>query len=902
MRRRLITRSTVARSVTGLTIAVTSLVFAMPSSATSSLALNTPTYSSGGFPTNATPGDKYTVNTSAPIIAAGHYNESLSVSGFSGIANVNSVTAPIGFTVEYADSAGTWSTTAPSTITAVRAVGTVTSHGISTSSGTAQQMWMGSSAMTHTNLPSLKLGINNTGDGWDVSFDPSYLRAYNVYHHNTPSALDCHSLITGGRCPGFPFNLGARGLLTNSHAHAFVNSDGNIYVSGTEGAKNGFQCVTDAAASCGFKSIFSDQLSKNGTFDNFVGGFSAVNGDLYGVDLLSGRLGCWDLTANAVCAGQPATGWKIMAAAPGAGNVQMDGTGDYLWIMTADTYQLTCFNTATQAKCSSAFPKTGKFDGLFAAPNNVATQACAAGGTGNIYCFNTAGTRLTALDGLAAAQKVLPTNNFWNTVTTVDHVHYYWTYNGSFGNAAVECFDASTGLTCPNYPITPAAMAAAPGGSSGTAYAAIPGPAGSGCLWTNSDDHELIQWNIDTAKAGCPVAASVGNADYTFTTGSPQLTPRMSCAGSDNTLAWGVLSVVSDTSNATSYSVSVKDSNGNLISGWRDLPMSVINAHAGLDLSALPVSMTGQTPKFVITAHGFGTSGTIQLSLSKSSATPQLCVGFTVRHIACPSYTDLANGAPIPTSATGTLAYGFSATDTTDSTNTQSFSHNVSIGLTDASRTAINCETNPKNPVVSQVLDTISGLTFDLGAPTFTGGAPLSDLTYRLYVRYSPWGSKHWTTTNYPVTLGSLSLSSFSNSFTAGGSYCIAGSSANSYGSSYSVALFSNSSNWTCLDHAVVPAVPFITRTRATRLSATNTGTIYLNYNAPYNGQATIYRVSIKIGTTVIANNVLSSRVGFAALNLASGFSGAFSSKITACNSFGCNASAWSAPFTPVTR
>ncbi|HZI03213.1 MAG TPA: hypothetical protein VEZ71_04290, partial [Archangium sp.] len=47
----------------------------------------------------------------------------------------------------------------------------------------------------------------SAGDGWDVIFDPSYTRVFNIHHHNGPATLMCRKLADSTACPGFPMAL-----------------------------------------------------------------------------------------------------------------------------------------------------------------------------------------------------------------------------------------------------------------------------------------------------------------------------------------------------------------------------------------------------------------------------------------------------------------------------------------------------------------------------------------------------------------------------------------------------------------------------------------------------------------------------------------------------------------------
>lgn len=892
-------------------LAVSSVGLAVPAMAvapviTGSIALN-----DGGFGTTAYNSGigappTYTIKTTAPTIAAGTYNEILQTEGLGTAARVNSVTAPQGYTVYYKNAAGNWSTTVPALITGVKAVGTVTSSGPGTGSASAQQMWSGSNSYHPSVVKSLHLGINGSGDGWDVSFDAAHTRMYNVYHHGSPSAIDCHLIGSGARCAGFPRYFGD--MQTNHRPHALVASNGNIYVAGNRGSAGGFSCVTSAGASCGWVTAISS-IPTSGGYNNFVGGNVEYNGMIFGFVVGTGKIGCYNILTSARCAGEPNAGYNIGLAPGGISGWQWASdsvvTGGKLFVTSPNTgfgstgnAQVSCLNLTTLAKCSGTWPQAANG---FLLMSNITGYSSIAVCTvfDAAWCYDATGSSVTAPAGLDTALGVMtaggPSGNVgMGTITTQDGVKWIWSrgtwYSNASANPALMCWDASTHTTCTNFPITSQQFLNA-GAALGTTYSVTADPAIAHCVWSNSDQHELFSWDTSTGTLGCTGASAA--SDYSFTAKMTDLTPRMSCSAGDNVSSWGNLIVASDTGTTTSYSISVLDSSGKPITGWQNMAPTTVNGVPTLNLSGLSTTLTGPSPSFQVTAAGFGSSGSISLALSKVSSTPELCITVRPAVVTCPSLTALAAGTN-PSALAATLVSNFTATDVTDSTRTSTAGIEWDIAATNPSISLASCEVYPKNPTYSGFTIGPNSYSYTLAAPSFTGGAPASDMKYYEWLYFDPMNgdSRQWLSMGYVTnTYARVGANTVSGNFAAG-RYCIAFTSRNSAGDSYSMSYFETFSAGQCVILSSAPQQPVVSQFSVVKSKAGTTSSVTVKFSTGYTGLANSYYATITDGsTTVISNQPLTlavgSNAGYVTLTVNAGLSSSAQIVIKASNSLG---------------
>lgn len=905
-------------------LAVVSAVALIGSGMAATMAVATPSIVAGslstdlgGFSSTDTPQTQHNVVISAPSVNAGTYTETLSASGFGSVANFGSAAATKGFTLYYQDQNGNWTTTVPLNVVAVKAVGNLTSAGGSSS---VQQVLSGTSTFA-PNLSSFKMGVGGHGDGWDVSFDSGYTRLYNVYHHGSPSMVDCHMIYDGTRCPGFPVRLSF--IATNHRPHALVTSNGDVYVAGNYGTKAGFECVTAAGASCGWKQVINTITTPNGTYNNFVGASQVVNNKIFGVDVGSGRIGCWDLAYHSICTGQPAAGYTIGL---GAGTYQNAGNGfgepwnfeqlqvgNYLFVTGPNSTgfgsgngQISCLDLTTMAKCagsgSTTWPRPATGFSMIAPATNGSPYVCTIMATAK--CYNMNATNATTPTGLTAALNVMSaggpvdsTHNGGNgNVTTPDGVKYYWSrgtwYNGT--NAATDpvlmCWNASTGTTCPNFPIVAQKFLDA-GAAVGTAYTVTADPVIANCVWTNSDTADVFKWNTSTGAFGCPPppAGTGPNPNFTFTASAPKLVPSQNCSGSDGTTGFSTLTINSDTGSSTGYRVTVVNgSTGLPVTGFTNLTVPTVSGVPTLDLSGLTIAAAGTNPSFRVTALGFGYSGSIVLGLSKIVNTPQLCVTLTSKLVMCPSFSAMMSGTVPNSNPTATLTESFTATSTTDSSQTQTVSTTDTIGVVNSNVTLAKCEGIPKDPTWSNIVDTADGIKYDITQPTYTGGAPYSDMTYYQTAYYLPWRGTVWQQDNevqiYP---GHAILNTFKGQPLQGGSYCVDMHSRNSAGESFSRTFNANNGATFCIDHSILPVSPNVTKINGFVPRNSTTGLFNINYTTNYTGLKVTYTVTLLQGGVTLTTGT-STTPGTIVFSGVTGVTGVVTAQVQACNALGC--------------
>jgi len=199
----------------------------------------------------------------------------------------------------------------------------------------------------------------------------------------------------------------------------------------------------------------------------------------------TGNLLCLDPVGNsglgAPCPGQPFNPDALTTASA------INGFSDRIYFAgrAGSVPKADCWDAATGGRCMGLWPAPINFT-----PTHV-FEAPTVAGTGNGACFIDRFNRLCLdPDGLPLNYSAMPsfgTGYYNNNPTRVGSRIYYSTYS------YVLCWDAATGMSCPNYPLVDGN------------YTVVVDPSNEQCLWTNDDPGFITTWN---AVAGTNTCAS----------------------------------------------------------------------------------------------------------------------------------------------------------------------------------------------------------------------------------------------------------------------------------------------------------------------------------------------------------------------------------------------------------
>lgn len=220
-----------------------------------------------------------------------------------------SLVTPENWAVEYTTDGSTWSQTKPATISdirGVRTVGDVNSLGYSN----GLQSQIASSGGTVRQATVSSISVTGLGDGWDVFFDEEHTKVFNVFHHSSPSQIDCHSLTDGSRCAGYPVAL-PNSLGTNDRSTGVVVGS-KVWVAAGRGSTpgGGFACFNVAGGLCATPFVKLTASALNGAYSN-VTNMARVDQYVFTQNRADGKVLCLDTATLAGCSSMPAGGFDL---------------------------------------------------------------------------------------------------------------------------------------------------------------------------------------------------------------------------------------------------------------------------------------------------------------------------------------------------------------------------------------------------------------------------------------------------------------------------------------------------------------------------------------------------------------------------------------------------------------
>lgn len=579
----------IQKSVASISLAVISVfVFATAASAAPALSVT----ANGSAVTSMVAGDELNVSTSTPIPVTGASSQDLGLS-WSGqslqLKDLESITAPEGWSLQYSTDGTSWSDTAPNdltTVVAVRSVGNINSKG----GNKFQTSTTSTLVATQSNFQG-----SSGGDGYDLTFAGD--RVYNVFHHAASSIqLDCHIKATGNSC--FNAVKTFSGYATSNTSSAFWDGGSlKLYVMSKKVSTNefGLACIdtssgTDAVACSTPFFPLDDGVATTNALEA-----GAKSGDIvWMIDSSDYNLLCFNVATATACPDNQTTLPGTQTASTYA---RISVSGTKVWYNTYDKFG--CYDTVSNANCGGTAPisitaakqypavpfrnAAGTLQGFCLYPQN---------GDSSVDCLDSSNAAIADSASLTAFKNAmiatdLPTWNFDGAGQWAEASNKVFLNKGPSGTATTDvyCFDFTTGALCSGFD----------GTEVGTQiYSIHKDPSIPNCMWTNGNAGQITTFTATTGVPGCTLSVPMVEMPY------DAITPRMSCDESGRVIQWDNVTFTVPSSIAkTDVRVTILDSNGSPVSGWTD---RTIDSNGVLNMSTLTIAETGTRPTIQVSA------------------------------------------------------------------------------------------------------------------------------------------------------------------------------------------------------------------------------------------------------------------------------------------------------------
>ena len=584
----------------------------------------------------ASTGDTVDIKVSGVTTGAGATTQDLAGTWDPKNATLNAdPVAPQNWALEYLDvRSNTWSATKPP----VASIGGVRANGPVNSLGTDEQSrQIGRGDATAGPVQQVKsITVTGAGDGYDVFFDEDHTQIYNVFHHSSPSKIDCHLLSDGSRCSGFPVAL-PNSLGTNQRSTGIVIGT-KVYIPAGYGTVvgGGFACVNTTGGLCSTPFYkLSANVSTLG-YDN-VFNVTRYGSKIYTQNKLDGRVLCLDTATDSACDTMPTGGYDVGLSTTSILKSNLLVSGSKLYVHSSGL--VGCLEPTTGTVCAG-------WETLWnPAPDFGIAQLPDASGQIIALCtYNDSSAEcihpvtraaVTAPASYITALSQAPVRSglggYPNTPATSGS-RIYWADSSWDRVGKIQCWDASlnagSGGTCANFPLAD------------ENYTVVVDPTNANCIWTNDNSGSIEAFNATTGASGCSTPTTV------ITFNGSAVAPRLSCNEPGRIVAWRAF-VLADVAGGTysAATLTVKNSTGSVIAGWSDIAI----VEGRVDLSGLSVADTGTNPKFVVsfTGEGADTITSAGAGTEYISGVPELCIQIVVLQD-CPVIT--GHGASTDTS------------------------------------------------------------------------------------------------------------------------------------------------------------------------------------------------------------------------------------------------------------
>ena len=655
-----------------------------------------------------------------------------------------SAVAPEGWAVQYSTDGSNWVSSEPSPASGVKQVKATATVSAGLIDGNSQLY----SSETTSAIPSSAFAGSTGGDGWDVFFSDD--KVFNIFHHQDTLVLDCHVIATSTLCTGgYPKSFA--NYTGNGHSSGWVDrTSGNIYAItvNTSTQRVGALCisVTSSPVSCGFTTLSDTYAGNNWTYTSEP---AWVGRKLFALNSANQQVVCFDAATTARCASSPLTLSDIVNQAGGNG-----GNAPYNRILTVGDKIMV--KTPTKMHClTTSLVECAGFPVTISANNYWPIgQHATSDGTPNGVCFKSQVSAATScLDltgafnaGWASVFNTYSTGNGepWWYDGTQTMGRYYWT-NDSL--TTIRCYDYATNAWCAGF--TPLAF-----GAGGLNYAIRVDPSNPQCLWLNSNNGLIRNFDAITGSLGC-------TNNPVITLQPTQFAPRYVCSTNVGITQWNELRLVSLGGGGTASTVrlTVRNATGDVVTGWSNKPFTITPGATPLgtlDMTGLDVALSGSRPTFSFAFSGItGSITTAVIALDYKGKGPELCVNTTAT----------APSPPLAAIVTGYLTESVGVSET--STATRSFN----IG----SSAVIVTQTVPSAPrgISGTGLNTSATVRFQ--APSSDGGTPITG--YQISID----GGSTWDDANV-IDNGDGTYSVSITGLTAGTTYDIRGAAVNAIG------------------------------------------------------------------------------------------------------------------------
>ncbi len=594
--------------------------------------------------------DSVDVVTHAPVDYVGEATQTITTTWSTqslSIDNVNDVTYPAGWGLEYTTDGTTWSGTAPgslSTVAGVRASGTVNQleAGLFTSSAEAESVDQIS-----------EFNANTGGDGFNVGFGNGIL--VNSFHHTVPTTISCHYL-DGTACganvsfTGYESTQNSSVFMdkTNDHMYQFVRrqSDGDYGILCVD-----FSDETDPVACSTPFTTLSDGVvtGLSQASSNSLGAPSKDGTRLWSSESAHNVLLCFDMQTQAACPDGD-NGFAIGGTPAGSSNaglyqLRVAVRAGIVFYTTVD-HKMGCYDSSTHALCGGNSPIAINA-GNRATPvliENTSGTFIGACDASSQRCLSTGGTSMTIPSGLSAFWTATATRpNYY--IANVNALDYGITKHRLYWGGPQQPDNWSKNITCFDYlrdaPCDGFEVLATNNGSISKVYAASIDSDNPKCIWINQDTGKIVPLNYKTGAIGCSTATSreafipiTANVD------------RLGCAVGNEVLTWDSLTItLPDGLTAADVTVNVNDSEDVALVDWQDV---TLDEGGVIDLSSLDVADSGTNP----IVHIIETDGGPSVDLSATTADVLYSAGAPEVCVALDAVTQCSGITPDPASLT----------------------------------------------------------------------------------------------------------------------------------------------------------------------------------------------------------------------------------------------------------
>lgn len=607
--------------------AIGTVVFASAASAAPALSLTL----NGSTVTTMAAGDEIDVATGAPIPVQGTSSQAIGLS-WSGqslqLKDLESITQPDGWELQYSTDGSTWSTTAPSdltTVIALRSVGNLTSQG----GNSFQTTTTSTLVATQSNFQG-----SSGGDGYDLTFAGD--RVFNVFHHNgSQIQLDCHIKSTGASCFGAVKNF--PGYATSNTSSSYWDATSSkLYVMSKKIATNefGVACIDFANSmnpvicSTPFY-VLDDGVATTNAFEA-----GARSGDVvWFIDSSDYNLLCFNVATASTCADNQT---QLPGTITESTYARVSVSGTKIWYNTYDRFG--CYDTVTNDDCGGNSPVVIAANRQYP-PFPIRDSAGVLQGYCTYLtrsCLDDTNTPFTMPAGLSSfvSTTTLPVWNYDGAGQWAENDNRLYLNKGPSGTASADvyCHDFDTDAACSGFS----------GAGVGTRiYSIHKDPAIPNCMWTNGDAGQITTFNATTGVPGCSLAYPMVEMPYSA------VVPRMACNEDGRVIQWD--RIIFTVPSALSYSdlrVTVLDTAGSPIAGWVD---KTITSAGVLDMSGLSVTDTGTRPTIQVSAGAV--EGNLLDDLTAvvrfAADAPELCVTLKAAQV-CPNVTPGQGDLSVP--------------------------------------------------------------------------------------------------------------------------------------------------------------------------------------------------------------------------------------------------------------